>query len=166
MALSRWLFSCVALMCGGLLAVAWYMELVMGLEPCPLCVLQRWAMMATGAVALLFAVVNPRGWGVRAGGAGMAVFSLTGLALAWRQVWLQSLPVDEVPPCGPGFDYLRDTFPLMEVLQMAVVGSGDCAEVDWQFLGLSIAGWTWIFFAVMAIAAVYLVIRGPAAART
>lgn len=165
MALSRWLFLCVALLCGVLIAVALFMEHVMGLEPCALCMLQRAAVIATGLVALVPAVIHPRGWGVRVWGALVSLFSLSGLGLAWRQLWLQSLPAEEVPPCGPGYDYLRETFPLMDLVQMALEGTGDCAEVQWTFLGLSIPGWTWVFFAVTAIVGGYLLARGAAAAR-
>lgn len=163
MALSRWLFLSVALLCGVLIGVALFMEHVMGLEPCALCMLQRAAVIATGLVALVPAVLDPRGWGVRAWGALVSLFSLAGLGLAWRQLWLQSLPAEEVPPCGPGYDYLRETFPLMELVQMALEGTGDCAEVQWTFLGLSIPGWTWVFFAVTAIAGGYLLVRGATA---
>ncbi|TVP59697.1 MAG: disulfide bond formation protein B [Halomonadaceae bacterium] len=165
MALSRWLFLSVALLCGGLIAVALFMEHVMGLDPCALCMLQRGAMIGTGLVALAAALLNPRGWGVRAWGALVGLFSLAGLGTAWRQLWLQSLPADEVPPCGMSYEYMREYFPLMELIQMSLVGTGDCAEIHWTFLGLSIPGWTWIFFAVMAIAGIYLLVRGAAAAR-
>lgn len=161
MSLSRSLFALVGGACVLLMAVALYMEYVMGLEPCALCMLQRWAVIGVGLVALLAAIVGPRGWGIRLGGAGVALAAGLGAALAGRQLWLQSLPEDEVPPCGPGYDYLRETFPLTEVIRMAIEGSGDCAEIQWTFLGLSIPGWTLLFFAGVVVAGLFLMVRGP-----
>jgi len=160
MILSRWLFLGIALVCGGLMAVALYMEHVMGLEPCPLCMLQRMAVIAVGGVALLSGLIGPRGWGVRLGGAGLLVSSLVGAGLAGRQLWLQNLPDNAVPSCGPGYDYMREAFPLTEVVWMALQGSGDCAKVQWQFLGLSIPGWTILFFIAVSIVALFLLING------
>ena len=160
MLFSRWLFAGIAGASAVLLAIALYMEHIVGLEPCPLCMLQRVAYGATGVVALAAALINPRGWGIRLGGGLVSLASLTGLGIAWRQLWLQSLPEDEIPPCGPGYEYLRETFPLTEVVQMALAGSGDCAEVHWRFMGLSIPGWTWIFFAVMAACGLWLLWKG------
>lgn len=147
----RVVFLLVFLICAALLAVAFYMEHVMGLEPCPLCWLQRFAFMAVGAVSLLAALQAPEGWGGRVYGFLMAVFAGAGLGLAGRQLWLQSLPEDQVPACGPSVDYLLEVLPLFEVLSTALQGTGDCAKVLWRFLGLSIAGWTAIFFALILV---------------
>lgn len=147
----RLIFWLVFLVSAGLLAVAFYMEHAMGLEPCPLCWLQRFAFMAVGAVALLAALHNPSGWGGRVYGFLLALFSGAGLALAGRQLWLQSLPADQVPACGPSVDYLLDVLPLLEVISTAIQGTGDCAKVLWSFLGLSIAGWTAIFFTLILL---------------
>ena len=161
MAVSRLVFLAITVVCAGLIAVALYMEHVMGLEPCPLCMLQRLAVIAVGLTALAAALVGPRNWGVRVSGGGIGLFSLAGMGVAWRQLWLQGLSPEEVPPCGPGYAYLRETFPLWDVIRMALEGSGDCAEVHWQFLGLSIAGWTFVFFVALLLAGVWLLIRGP-----
>ncbi len=147
----RPIFLLVFLVSVGLLAVAFYMEHVMGLEPCPLCWLQRFAFMAVAAVSLLAVLHNPAGWGGRVYGLLMAVFAGAGLGLAGRQLWLQSLPEDQVPACGPSVDYLLEVLPLFEVLSTALQGTGDCAKVLWRFLGLSIAGWTAIFFALILV---------------
>ena len=161
MSLSRLLFLAIGGVCAVLIGVALYMEYVMGLEPCPLCMLQRWAVVGTGIVALLAAVIGPWAWGIRVGGVGVALASAVGATLAGRQLWLQSLPADAVPPCGPGYDYLRETFPLTDVIRMAFEGSGDCAEVQWTFLGLSIPGWTMVFFVATAVVGLFLLFRGP-----
>lgn len=147
----RTVFSLVFVVCAALLAVAFYMEYVMFLDPCPLCWLQRYAFIGVGLVALLAALHNPTDWGGRIYGVLMALFSGAGLGLASRQLWLQSLPADQVPSCGPSVDYLLDILPLKEVLSIAIRGTGDCAEVLWRFLGLSIAGWTAIFFTLITV---------------
>ena len=82
----------------------------------------------------------------------MALASLIGAGIAGRQVWLQHLPPDKVPACGPGLDYILDTFPLSKALKMVLSGSGECAEVQWQFLGFSIAEWS-LFCFLLLIAA-------------
>jgi disulfide bond formation protein DsbB len=146
------IFSLVFCVCVALLAVAFYMEYVMGLEPCPLCWLQRYAFLAVALVSLLAAIHDPVGLGGRIYGFFLALFAGAGLGLAGRQLWLQSLPEDQVPACGPSVDYLLDILPLFEVLSVAVKGTGDCAKVLWSFLGLSIAGWTAVFFVLMLLA--------------
>ncbi|WP_143512641.1 disulfide bond formation protein B [Vreelandella utahensis] len=160
MRFNRIVFTLIALACVAVLGVALYMEHMMGLEPCPLCMLQRMAFVGVGLVALLAALIGPTGWGVRLGGGFMVIPALAGVGLAGRQLWLQNLPADQVPPCGPGYDYLRETFPLMEVIQMALEGSGSCAEIQWQFLGLSIPGWSFVLFALAALAGIGLLVFG------
>lgn len=147
----RIVFSLVFLLCAALLAVAFYMEYVMGLEPCPLCWLQRYAFMAMAVVSLVAALHNPAGLTGRAYGLLLTVCSALGLALAGRQLWLQALPEDQVPACGPSVEYLLDVLPWLDVLKTAIRGTGDCAEVLWRFMGLSIAGWTAVFFSLMIV---------------
>lgn len=135
-----------------LLAVAFYMEYVMGLEPCPLCWLQRFAFMAVGLVGLVALLHNPGNVMGRVYGFLLALFAGVGAGLAGRQLWLQSLPPDQVPACGPSVEYMLEVFPLMDVLMTAMRGTGDCAVVSWRFLGLSIPGWTAIFFVLIIFA--------------
>jgi disulfide bond formation protein DsbB len=158
---SRLVFFLIFLLCAGLLGVAFYMEHVMGLEPCPLCWLQRFGFMAAGGVSLLAALHGPGSVGTRVYGFLMVVGSGAGLAVAGRQLWLQSLPADQVPACGPSVDYMLDVLPWMEVLTTALRGTGDCAEVTWRFLGLSIPGWTAVFFSLMMIIGLVLMLRTP-----
>ncbi len=148
----RLVFFLAFLIPAGLLAVAFYMEYVMGLEPCPLCWLQRFAFMAIAGVGLLALLHNPGGIGGRIYGALLAVSAGIGLGLAGRQLWLQSLPADQVPACGPSVEYMLEVFPLFDVLAVALRGTGDCAEVAWRFLGLSIPGWTAVFFTIVLLA--------------
>jgi len=147
----RIVFSLVFLVCAALLAVAFYMEYVMNLEPCPLCWLQRYAFMAIGVVSLIGALHNPAGWAGRIYGLLLGLFSAAGLALAGRQLWLQSLPEDQVPACGPSVEYMLDVLPWLDVLKTAIQGTGDCAKVLWTFMGLSIAGWTAVFFSFLIL---------------
>jgi disulfide bond formation protein DsbB len=140
----------IVLAIAGLLATGYYMQFVMHLEPCMLCMSQRLCFMATGAAALLALVHNPSGAARKVYGIAGALFALGGAALASRQLWLQSLPKDQVPACGPGFDYVLETFPFLEAASIMIRGDGNCAAVDWTFLGLSIAGWSWIWFAGFA----------------
>ena len=123
-----------------------YFQHILQLEPCPLCVLQRMVVIALAAVLLLAALHNPRAWGIRIYGALVILIATTGASIAGRHVWLQGLPADQVPECGPGLDYLLEVFPLTQVLEMVLSGSGECAEVLWRFLGLTIPGWTLVAF--------------------
>lgn len=143
-----------ALLCFGLVAVAVALEVWQGLEPCPLCIFQRVAFLFMGA-ALLIGALMP---GLIAM-TGVALGALAGIGLAARHLWLQSLPADQVPACGPGLDYLLDSMPLNRVLSQVLAGSGECAEVD-VVLGLSIPLWTLIAFVL--IGGVFTVVNGMA----
>lgn len=158
---SRLVFFLVFVLCAGLLGVAFYMEYVMGLEPCPLCWLQRFGFMAAGLVSLLAALLGPGGVGTRIYAFLMVVGAGAGLAVAGRQLWLQNLPADQVPACGPSVDYMLEVLPWMEVLTTALRGTGDCAAVTWQFLGLSIPGWTSVFFVLVILVGLVLMFRSP-----
>lgn len=129
------------------------------LEPCPLCVFQRIAMMATGAVALLAFLHGPDRFGRRLYAGLTVLAALVGIGVAGRHVWLQHLPPDEVPSCGPGLDYWLDTFPLFEVVGKVLRGSGECAEIDWVFMGITLPGWTLAVFAGLFVLAVWQLIR-------
>jgi protein dithiol:quinone oxidoreductase len=130
-----------ALVCGGLLVFALYAEHVLGLEPCPLCVFQRVAVLAVGFVFLAAYAHNPRALGAKVYGSLVVLAGGAGIAFAGRQLWLQSLPEDQVPECGPGLEFIMDVFPFWEAVTMVFRGSGDCAEVDWSLFGISMAGW-------------------------
>ena len=146
------------LVCASLMGYALYLQYVMDLEPCPLCIFQRVAVIAMGLVFLIAAFHNPG----RSGAGAYALLQLliggAGAAIAARQVWLQSLPKDQVPACGMGLDYMLETLPFSDVLQKVFEGSGECAEKGWEFLHLSIAGWTLAFFIAM-IAVSFALIR-------
>lgn len=145
--------------CAALIAFAYFLEYVQGLEPCPLCMAQRIAVIAVGLVLLAAALHNPAALGRRLYAGFTILFALGGAALATRQLWLQSLPPDQVPACGPGLYYMLEVFPLSEVLMTMLQGTGDCAKVDWTFLGLSIAGWTFVWFGLFILFGVYQLLR-------
>ncbi len=150
------------LACAGMMAFALFMQYALALEPCPLCILQRIAVIAAGGFFLLGALHNPGPVGVRIYGGLALLASLAGIGVAGRQVWLQHLPPEQVPSCGPGLDYMMEVFPLTEVLGMILRGSGECAEIAAQWLGLSIPEWTLIGFVALS-AWTLLVIRNAAA---
>lgn len=143
------------LACAGMMAYALFVEHVLLLEPCPLCVFQRMATIALGIFFLAATLHNPAGWGRRVYAALLVIAAGSGIGVAGRHVWLQSLPPDQVPSCGPGFEYIIDAFPLADALKMIFTGSGECAEIDWQFLGLSMPAWVLICFVILGSFAVW-----------
>src|SRR5687767_4379137 len=151
----RTAFAFAALVVAALLGYAYYAQFELGLEPCPLCIFQRVAMIALFVVLLVAAVHAPRGRGRRVYGALAALAALSGAAIAGRHVWLQHLPPDQVPACGPGLGYLMDTFALGETLRKVFTGSGECAEIHWRFAGLSMPEWTLAFFVLFLAGSLY-----------
>jgi disulfide bond formation protein DsbB len=147
--------------CSILIAIALYMEHSMGLEPCPLCMTQRIAIIAVGTVALIAFLHHPLGMMRRVYSGLGAILAILGGAISSRQLWLQSLPEDQVPSCGPSLDYMLDTFPLSETISVMLQGDGNCAEVVWTFLGLSIPGWTLIAFIGLCLINLWQMLRKP-----
>jgi disulfide bond formation protein DsbB len=141
--------------CVGMLAFGMYLQHVVGLEPCPMCVVQRYALVAVALFTGLAALA--RGTGLRRLGAGLALlFSIGGAYTAARQSWLQWHP-PEVVTCGRDIYGMIETFPLQRALPMIFRGSGDCTKIDWTFLGLSIANWSFVCFVVFAVLLVALI---------
>lgn len=133
--------------CTGLILAALYMQEVHGMHPCPLCITQRIFIIAVGLIALLGGIHNPAGVG-RKVYSGLAVLAgLAGAGVSARHVWLQNLPEDQVPACGPDLAYMFDAFPLLDALTLLFAGDGNCADVVASFLGLSIPAWTLVAFA-------------------
>ena len=143
------------LACAGMMAYALYAEHVLMLMPCPLCVFQRMAVIALGIIFLVAAIHNPAGNGRRVYAALVLLAGGAGIGVAGRHVWLQNLPADEVPACGPGFNYIMDSFPVADALKMIFTGSGECATTDWQFIGLSMPAWVVIAVTVVTIAGLW-----------
>ena len=142
-----------ALVCILLLGYAYYLQYAQGLEPCPLCLVQRGFFYLVLTVLILGAL---HGRGRKIYGPMAALFALGGIATAGRQLWLQSLPADKVPQCGPDLFFMLENFPLSRTLEKLFTGTGECAVVDWKFLGLSIAGWSAVWFAALFCYALWL----------
>ncbi|HEY9182925.1 MAG TPA: disulfide bond formation protein B [Gammaproteobacteria bacterium] len=132
-----------------LMGYALYQQHVVGLEACPLCILQRAAMIAIGLVFAVAALHAPVGAGARVYAVLGALAALTGMGISGWHVRLQNLPPSEVPACGPGFDYIMDAFGWLGGLRMIFTGSGECAVVNWSFLGLSMPAWVFIWFVAL-----------------
>jgi protein dithiol:quinone oxidoreductase len=147
------------LVCAGLMGWALWLQYGLDLEPCPLCVFQRIAVIATGLILLAAALHNPR----RTGATVYALLTLItagiGAALAAWHVWIQAQPKGSVAACGMGLNYMIETLPLTEVISRVLKGSGECAEQGWLLLGLAIPSWTFVFFIAMIVAAFALIAR-------
>lgn len=160
MSADRWWNAAGAAVCFGALiyGIAW-LQMRLGLEPCPLCVLDRLAFAAAGVVFLVAALHGPRGRGRRLWALLALVPLAFGLAVGGRHLWLQSLPADRAPACGPSLDYMLQHFPLQRVIDLVLRGSGSCADIQWQFLGGSIAVWTFLLFLLLTAIALVLLLR-------
>ena len=141
--------------CAGLMGFALFAQHVLLLEPCPLCVLQRVAVISLGIVFLIAALHDTAGLGRIVYAVLLGLVVAGGAAVAGRHAWLQQLPADQVPSCGPGLDYMLDTFPLGEALKKVFSGSGECAEIVWQFLGLSMPAWVLIWVLGLGVAGIW-----------
>ena len=141
-------FGLVLLAVVSMLFARLYLEAFLDLAACPLCMTQRAFVVLWGVVALLAVLHNPRGRGLRVYGALCGLAAIAGGAVAARHVWLQYLPEDQVPACGPSLEYMLDTLPFSETLSLVLMGDGNCAETQWTFLGMSIPEQTLALFAV------------------
>lgn len=152
-------FLFMALACAGMLGFALYVQHVDFLDPCPLCVFQRVVFMWIGGVSLLAAIHGPAAAGRWVYGGLVILGGLSGIGIAGRHLWLQSLPADQVPDCGMGLNYMLETMPFSEVLSEVFYGSGECAEVIWSFLGLSMPGWTFVWYTVFTAGTIIILSR-------
>ncbi len=147
----RQVFAFILLVSLASMACALYLQYAVHLQPCPLCIFQRVAMMSAGLIALI-AVLHDGGRRVYA--LLLALAALAGTGVAARHVWLQHLPADQVPDCGPGLNYMLQVFPLHKVLSLVLRGSGECAKIDWTFFGFSLpelSGATFIAIFLLAL---------------
>ena len=161
----RLLQALPALACAGLLGFGYYLQYFQGQDPCPLCLVQRGFYYALIAVFAAAALHSPGRIGNTVYCAAGTFFALGGFGVAARQVWLQHLPADQVPACGPDLFFMVENFPLRRILEKVFLGSGQCAEVNWRFLGLSIAEWSLACFAALALYAVWLAFKRGASGR-
>src|SRR5262245_28603074 len=134
-----------ALACAAMLAFAiYYAQGVLGLEPCPLCMFQRVCIGALGIIFLIAALHPARRTGAIV--YGVLIFLAAGATVwvAGRHVWIQSQPPGTVQSCGAPLDSLMQMFPVLEVVRRVMTGGGECATVDWTFIGISMPGWVLI----------------------
>lgn len=140
------------LICAAMMAFAVYSQHVLLLDPCPLCIMQRVAVILLGIVFLAAAIHDPERFGISVYAVLSGVVAIVGASIAGWHVRLQNLPADEVPGCGPGLDYIMDNFPLQDALGLIFKGSGECAEVAWRLLGLSMP--VWVLMGLLGLGAV------------
>ena len=143
------------LACAGMMSFALYAQYVLLLDPCPLCVFQRIATISLGGVFLLATIHDPGRIGARVYAALIVLTAGFGVGVASWHVHLQNMPADEVPGCGPGFEYIMDNFALFDALSMIFKGSGECADVLWRLLGLSMPSWVIIGLGGLLVAGVW-----------
>lgn len=148
----RHIHAAMFLVCAGLIAFALYLQHAQGLEPCPMCILQRYAFVAVGAIALLAAIHDPIGSGRWVYGVLLIAGAGFGGGVAARHVYLEHNPPN-VFDCGADLGYLIESFPLSQAMPMIFRGTGDCSKVLWRFLGLSIAEWALVWFFIFIVAA-------------
>ncbi len=149
--MNRLFYFSVALICALLLVFSYYLEFIKGLTPCPLCIFQRLAYLGVNIFCLVGFLHGPGMAGARIY-SGLALLSAaTGAGIAMRQVWLQHLPAELIPECGPDLAFMLAAFPIFEAIKMILTGSGECAEITWTFLSLSIAEWSLFWFAALSI---------------
>jgi disulfide bond formation protein DsbB len=153
----RRVLALVSAACVAMLAFGLYLQHVVGLEPCPMCIVQRYALILVALIAGITAMLRGRGaW--MAGSALMLLASGFGAFVAARQSWLQWYP-PEIASCGRDFYGMIETFPLKRAIPMIFKGSGDCTKIDWTFLGGSIANWSFVGFVFFALVGLILLLR-------
>ena len=155
----RWLYLIGVLVIAGLFGAALYLQYVLHHEPCPLCMVQRFIFIALGVLFFIAFLHNPKRTGSRVYGGLIAFVALCGVAVAGRHIWIQHLPKDEVPACGPGLNYMLENFPMSEVLQELMHGSGECAEKGWTFLTLTIPELSLIWYVLLGAWALMIALR-------
>ena len=153
----RRVLALISVACVAMLAFGMYLQHVQGLEPCPMCIVQRYALIGVAVCAALASLRGQKGWMI-----GWSVLALLasgfGAFVAARQSWLQWYP-PEFASCGRDFYGMIENYPISRAVPMIFRGSGDCTAIDWTFLGGSIANWSFISFAVFAAVLLVLVVR-------
>lgn len=159
LATPRSLFLLAFLGCLGLMGGALYLEHAVGLEPCPLCIVQRLCVILFALVCLVAALHGPARLGRRLYAGLALLFALVGAATAWRQIWLQGVPPDQLEACLPSLEFMFDALPLQEIVRLLFHGSADCAEVSWTLFGLSVPEWSLLAFIGMLLFGLFQLLR-------
>jgi len=156
---NRMISLAVFVSCAALLASAYYFEYVLYMDPCPLCIMQRIAVLLVGIAGLLGFLLAHNQIARLMSAVFMLLSAFLGMGVAGRHVWIQSLPADQVPTCGPSLEYMVDTLPWAEVLSVMLRGNGNCADSHWAFLGLSMPQWVLVWFVGFAVVSAFLMIK-------
>jgi disulfide bond formation protein DsbB len=156
---NRWLYLAGALFAGGLIGYALFLQYVEHEDPCPLCMVQRVVFIAILVVFALAALQGPGRIGERVYAGVIGLLSLSGVAVAARHIWIQNLPADQVPACGPDLNYMLETMPLANVLKQLMHGSGECAAKGWTFLSLGIPEWSLLCYIALGVWAMLIAVR-------
>jgi protein dithiol:quinone oxidoreductase len=157
----RIVFAAMFLACAGLISLALYLQEQEGLDPCPMCILQRYAFVALGIVALVAAIHGPQRLALKFYGGLLAFIAIAGGGVAIRHSWIQHFP-PKVESCGADLEFLVSSFPLSKALPKIFQGTGSCATVDWTLLGLSIPEWALVWFAAFTALAIWIAfVRKP-----
>ncbi len=142
--------------CAGMMAYALFAQHVLKLEPCNLCIFQRIAVIGMGLWFLVAALHGGATQTVRRiYGTLLGLVAAFGVAVAGRHVYIQSLPADEMAGCGPGLDYLMDTFPLGDAMRAVFFPTGRCSDIDWSLFGLSMPAWVLIAILPVGVVGVW-----------
>src|SRR5487761_2130798 len=150
----RRLYLAGALIVASLFCSALYLQYVLRQDPCPLCMVQRVIFIAIGVLFFIAALHNAKRAGAKVYSVLIALFAVGGVGVASRHIWIQHLPADQVPACGPGLDFMLKHFPMSEVWQELMHGSGECAAKGWTFLTLGIPEWSLVWFVLLGVFAI------------
>lgn len=153
----RRVLALIAATCAAMLGFGLYLQHGLGIEPCPMCIVQRYAVLLVGVTSALSAASRRRGAWI-GGSALVVLFAAFGAFVAARQSWLQWFP-PEFSSCGRDFYGMIASFPLQRAIPMIFRGSGDCTKVDWTFLGGSLANWSFVWLTLFALAALTLIVK-------
>ncbi|MFZ5524064.1 MAG: disulfide bond formation protein B [Pseudomonadota bacterium] len=156
---NRWLYLAGALFAGGLIGFALFLQYVKHQDPCPLCMVQRVVFIVLATAFALAALHGPKRRGEWIYAVLIALLALAGMGVAGRHIWIQNLPKDQVPACGPGLDYMLETMPMGDVLKQLMYGSGECAAKGWTFLTLGIPEWSLLCYLALGVWAVLIAAR-------
>ena len=147
----RQLNGLIVLCCIAGMIFALYLQYALNLKPCPLCMTQRIFVSAVGLISFLSFIHNPSVIGQKTYAWLSLTCSVLGASFSGRQIWLQHLPPDQIPACGPSLQYMLETLPFSDTLRIMVTGNGNCAEIAWTLFGLSIPNWVFALFVGLII---------------
>ncbi|MBA4381585.1 MAG: disulfide bond formation protein B [Sideroxydans sp.] len=158
---NRWFYSFGVFIVLGLIGGALFLQYGLREDPCPLCMIQRVIFIVIGVMFFIAAIHNPGRIGRWVYSTLIALTALGGVGVASRHIWLQHLPKDQVPACGPGLEFMLQNFPMAEVWQELMHGSGECATKGWTFLGLGLPELALTWYVVLGLLAIFIAVKKP-----